>query len=109
LKDIEIAGNIKSIELLKIELMQNITGLFENIISDSDSNINKRISKSSANIINLTYILAKRLGVSFEEIQKSMSDGLKAGIRNGNRIEEKYKDLSELLDKIGGGISEDEE
>ena len=109
MKDIEIAGNIKNIELLKIELMQNITGLFENIISDSDSNINKRISKSCANIINLTYILAKRLGVSYEEVQKSITDGLKTGIRNGNRIEEKYNDLSELLDKISGGISEDEE
>lgn len=108
LKDIEIAGNIKCIELLKVELLENVAGLFAEILSEGDSDVKKRISASGANIINLTYILAKRLGISYEEIQKSMIDGLKTGIENGHRIEKKYSDLSELLSKIGGGEIKDE-
>ena len=100
---IDIANNIKAVELLKVEILQNVTDLFGDISAEADSETGKRISQDAARLICQTYLLCSRLGVSFDEINSDMSKMLRGGIEQRHILERRFGDLSLLLDRLEGG------
>ena len=98
--EIDIANNIKTIELLKVELMQKITDLFGDITAEADCETLARLTGDAAGIINIAYILAMRLGVDLDDINDVMWRKLKTEIDNNHYIERRYGDLSELMKRL---------
>jgi predicted nucleotidyltransferase len=88
-----ITKNLKVIEWLKSELLSSISHLFKVMISGKQD----KIIDSLANLIISTYLLAKRLGVSPDRIERRIKDNLRKNIDQQHQIEEWYGDLSSLL------------
>lgn len=98
--EINIANNIKTVELLKVELLQKVTDLCGDIAAETDSETLSRLTDDAANLISVAYVLAFRLGVDFDSIRDAMKLRLKNEIDSGHFIERRYGDLSELYDKL---------
>lgn len=96
-KNIDITKNIKVIEWLKSELLTAIASLFD-ILVKGVHNSQEAILDILANIILVTYLLGKRLGLSFESIDAKVESKAKLGLVEDHKIEKWYGDLSKLLD-----------
>ena len=97
---IDIANNIKAVELMKIEILQDVTNLFGEISAEADSDTSRRIAAEAAKLVNMVYLLCNRLGVGQEEVQAAMIQQLQAGIREQHLLERRFGDLSSLLEKL---------
>ncbi|WP_026895388.1 MazG-like family protein [Clostridiisalibacter paucivorans] len=93
--NIDITKNIKVIEWLKSELLTTIASLFELLVNGAKSS-QDAILDVLANIIFVTYLLGKRLGISYEKINLHIENKIKLGIIENHKIEKWYGDLSEL-------------
>ena len=98
-KNMDITKNIKMIEWLKSELLTAIAGLFETLVMGI-KNSQEKVLDILANVILITYLLGKRLGISFEEIESKIEDKAKIGRIEEHDIEKYYGDLSELIDHL---------
>lgn len=95
-KEMDIAKNIRMIEWLKTELLDNVSGLFRGFLKGNDSIMQDFL----ANIILLAYVLARRLGISFHELDRSVLGKADKGIELGHQAEEWYGDLSGLKEHM---------
>lgn len=100
---IDIANNIKAVELLKVEVLQNVTDMFGDISSEADSETRERILTDAARLICQTYLLAGRLGAGYDEIKNRMIAMLHGEIKNNHLLERRFGDLSKLLESVAGG------
>ncbi len=100
---VDIANNIKAVELLKVEILQNVTDLFGDISAEADSETGKRISCDAARLICQTYLLADRLGIDFTSINNDMTAMLHSGIEDRHILERRFGSLSKLLECIDSG------
>ena len=66
-KGSDITKNVKIIEWIKNEILISVSDLF-NLIFKGVKPIDDKLQNTLANIIMLTYLLGKRLGISFDEI-----------------------------------------
>lgn len=98
-KDVDITKNIKMIEWLKSELLTAIALLFETLVKGI-KNSQEVVLDGIANIILITYLLGKRLGLSFESIDSKIKDKAKLGRIEEHNIEKWYGDLSGLLNHL---------
>ncbi len=98
----DITKNMKLIEWMKNEILMSVSELF-NILFKGVRSADEGLQDILANIIMITYLLAKRLGISFNEIdyknafpvlvQQAMSDRTYAG----NPYEATKEDLTRIL------------
>ena len=98
-KNVDITKSIRVIEWLKSELLTAISTLFQ-LLVNGVQNSQEAILDVLANIILVTYLLGKRLGVSFEKIDQKLESKVKLGVVEEHKIEKWYGDLSRLLDYI---------
>lgn len=91
-KEMDIAKNIRVIEWLKTELLDNISGLFRAFLRGGESVLLDFLS----HIVLLSYLLARRCGISYQELSKEVLHKVDDGIAQGHQVEEWYGDLSEL-------------
>lgn len=100
MKRIDIANNIKAVEMMKVELLQDITNLFADISADADNDSAHNLARDAAEIINITFLLCGRLGISYEDVKSQMKELLKSGIEQERFLEKRFGDFSDLLKKI---------
>ena len=86
-KGSDITKNVKIIEWIKNEILISVSDLF-NLIFKGVKPIDDKLQNTLANIIMLTYLLGKRLGVDFDEIDYE--------IKEEHSIETWFGDLSKL-------------
>ena len=98
--EIDIANNIKAVELLKVEVMQNLTDLFGDISAEPDADNRERIINDAAGVIGQTYLLCNRLGISSNEIDEQLKRLLRHSINEKHILERRYGDLSSLLENL---------
>ncbi len=99
-KDIKIANNIKTVEQLKAELLKSVAELYADINAEADSETSSRLKNDSADIINLTFVLAKRLGIDYDDIFECMKAKLDKSIEKNHPIEKNFGDMSELKKRL---------
>ena len=99
IKDMDIIKNLRTIEWLKAEMLTSIAGLYE-LLAKGEEDIKDEIEDLSSNIILLSYLLGKRLGLNYEEINSNLEDKIKLNLIENHKIEKWYGDLSELLEFI---------
>lgn len=95
-RGLKIAKSIKIVDWLKIEILDQISALFRGIHS---ANQHLMIDSLSGLVISV-YVLARRMGFSFRELDQSVSQKLREHAREGHQLEEWYGDLSQLDDYL---------
>ncbi|MFA9397472.1 MAG: MazG-like family protein [Clostridiaceae bacterium] len=97
--DFNIMSNIKVIEGLKADLICVIGQLFK--LMTKGANVAKDdILNSISGAISLLYILADRMGYSYEAVDEEIKRKLKEGIIEQDEIEVQGKDLSKLYNHL---------
>lgn len=94
-KSSDITKNIKIMEWMKTELILSIGDLF-NLIFKGVKPLDEALQDTLANIIMITYLLGKRLGISFNEVDYKIKEKIKIGIDENHSVESWYGDLSKL-------------
>lgn len=94
-KGSEVTKNVKIIEWMKNELLMSVSDLF-NLLFKGVKPVDELLQDTLANIIMITYLLGKRLGISFKDIDYKIKEKIKIGIKEEHSIESWYGDLSNL-------------
>ncbi len=94
-KSSDITKNVKIIEWIKNEILISISDLF-NLLFKGVKPIDNGLRNAIANIIMLSYLLGKRLGISFDEIDYEIKQKSKEGIKEEHSLETWFGDLSKL-------------
>lgn len=95
-KEIDITRNIKLIEWLKSELLTDIANLFRVLVNGVHEEVHESASETLSNIILISYLLGKRLGISYNVIEMKIHNKVKLGLLENHDVERYYGDLSEL-------------
>ncbi|MCX7747861.1 MAG: MazG-like family protein [Clostridia bacterium] len=95
-KEIDITRNIKIIEWLKSELLTDIASLFKALVNGMKEEVHESISDTLANIILISYLLGRRLGLSYNSVEMKIENKIKLGLVENHDVEKYYGDLSEL-------------
>lgn len=95
-KEIDITRNIRIIDWLKGELLTDIANLFKLLASGIKEEVHETISETLANIILIAYLLARRLGLSYNSVEMKIENKIKLGLLEEHDVEKYYGDLSEL-------------
>jgi hypothetical protein len=94
--EIDITRNIKLIEWLKSELLTDIANLFRILAQGVREEMHEAVSDTLSNIILISYLLGKRLGISYNSIELKIHNKIKLGLIENHDVEKYYGDLSEL-------------
>lgn len=89
----DIAKNIRVIEWLKAEIVESVAALFKSLLKAGD----EAVGDCLANIIISIYILGRRVGISFQQIDFRVESKLRLSINEAHEVEQWYGDLSALL------------
>lgn len=90
--DLDIARNVKALEWVKAELVNALSGLFQALLKGDKEMI---IDNLALLVIN-SFLLLKRMGISFGQLELRVYDKTACFLREGHKLEEWYGDLSAL-------------
>ena len=85
----DVTKNVKIIEWMKKELILSVGDVFD-LIFKGVKPLDEALQDTLANIIMITYLLAKRLGISFSEIDYKIKEKIRIGIDQNNSVESWY-------------------
>ena len=91
----DVTKNVKIIEWMKKELILSVGDVFD-LIFKGVKPLDEALQDTLANIIMITYLLAKRLGISFSEIEYKIKEKIRIGIDQNHSVESWYGDFSNL-------------
>ena len=91
----DVTKNVKIIEWMKKELILSVGDVFD-LIFKGVKPLDEALQDTLANIIMITYLLAKRLGISFSEIDNKIKEKIRIGIDQNHSVESWYGDFSNL-------------
>ncbi|MHB9093517.1 MAG: MazG-like family protein [Eubacteriales bacterium] len=94
---IDIARNIRVIEWLKSELVGTVAALFKAMLKNSEESIEDAL----ASIIVTVYVIARRLGVGFAQLDVRVESKIRNAIKEKHEVEDWYGDLTSFLRYIG--------
>lgn len=91
-----IAANVRAIDTIKSEILSEVAKLYRTLAEYDSDTVYENVSNEIATIIAMDYILARRLGLSFEAIDDKISQLLAVARTNGNELETEFGDMSAL-------------
>jgi len=95
-REIDITRNIKMIEWLKSELLTDIANLFKILVNGMKEEVCDSVSETLSNIILISYLLGRRLGLNYNAIELKIENKVRLGLIENHDVEKYYGDLSEL-------------
>lgn len=95
-KELDVAKRAKVIEWLKTEVLDQVSRLFKALWEGSTS----RIGDSLASLMMSSYILGRRLGIPFKDLDALLVEKLKKHKSEGHQLEDWYQDISALEDHM---------
>jgi hypothetical protein len=99
-QSLSVASNAKIIEVLKSELVSEAADVLRAGLSPSGR---ADLKDALAGTVLLAYMLARRCGISFAEIDADIIGKIGDGIREGHTLEKDYGDLSSLKKHFESG------
>ncbi|HOA80609.1 MAG TPA: MazG-like family protein [Defluviitaleaceae bacterium] len=100
-KEFDITRSLKIVEKLKSQLLCDVANLFSEMV-ESDENSHEERGDLLANIIILTYLLSKKLGISYNTLDMKIYNKLKLGILENTDEQEWFADLTALMRHLEG-------
>jgi hypothetical protein len=91
-RDMDLAKRAKIIEWLKTELVDQLAHLLKGIWEGS----HHKIVDSLASLVSCSYILGRRLGISFRSLDEAVLEKMKKHRIEGHQLEQWYGDISAL-------------
>ncbi|MBU5439350.1 MazG-like family protein [Tissierella sp. MSJ-40] len=98
-KDIDIIKNVRTIEWLKSQLLTTVANLYE-VLAKGEEDTKENLENVISDIILQSYVLGKRLGLSYKDINSTLKENIKLNLIEDHKIERWYGDLSLLLEFI---------
>ncbi len=95
-KDMDVAKRLKVIEWLKTEVMDYTARLFKSLWEGSTT----KVLDSLASLIVSSYILGRRVGISYKDLDNSILDKLHQFKKEGHQLEDWYQDISKLEEHL---------
>ncbi|RKP51337.1 hypothetical protein D7Z26_16180 [Cohnella endophytica] len=95
-RDLDVATKTRTIEWLKTEVLEQMSRLFKALWDGSTS----RVIDGLASLIASSYILGRRLGIPYKDLDHAIADKLAKMKKDGHQLEDHYGDLSELSEHI---------
>jgi len=90
---VEVAGNAQMIDVLKTELAVALADILKALIDPAGKD---DLTDALANMVLLSYVLARRCGIVFQDIDSQVMDKAKLGILESHKLEKIFGDLSVL-------------
>ena len=90
---INIAGNIRALERMKAEMLESLAALFKSLIRSGTEEISEDIAK----LIVCCFLLAKRLGLSFGQVEQRVYDKVRSMSEEQNELLENWHDDIKLF------------
>ncbi len=91
-KELDVAKRAKVIEWLKTELIDQVSRLFKALWEGNTA----RVGDSLASLMMSSYILGRRLGIPYRELDTLLLEKLRKHRQEGHELEDSYKDISAL-------------
>ena len=91
-KDMDVAKRAKVIEWLKTAVIDQVSRLFKSLWEGSTL----RVGDSLASLLMSSYILGRRLGIPYRELDELLLEKLKKHRQEGHQLEDWYQDISAL-------------
>lgn len=91
-----IMENMSLVENYKTYLLSSIADLYSSMLNGNKANMND-INDEISSIIILSYLLSRRLGIDYTQVDERIIRKLKAGLVEGNNAEKEYQDYSKLI------------
>ncbi len=95
-KDLDVAKRAKVIEWLKTEVVDNVSRLFKALWEGSTA----KVGDSLASLMMSSYILGRRLGMSYRDMDDLLIEKLKKHKQEGHQLEDWYQDISALEEHL---------
>lgn len=95
-KDLDVAKRAKVIEWLKTEVVDNVSRLFKALWEGSTT----KVGDSLASLMMSSYILGRRLGMSYRDLDDLLIEKLKKHKQEGHQLEDWYQDISTLEEHL---------
>ncbi|TFE25383.1 MazG-like family protein [Cohnella luojiensis] len=95
-RDMDVANRVRMIEWLKTEVVDQTSRLFKAMWDGSTS----RVIDSLAGLIASSYILGRRLGIPYRDLDSAIADKLAKLKQEGHQLEDQYRDLTDLSEHI---------
>ena len=95
-KTLNISANLKAVDTIKSVVLYEIANLYRSLSEYSDSCNEKKIGESISTIISTGYILARRVGLTYSDIDRIITDFLDTAIEDNHELELQFSDMSEL-------------
>ncbi len=95
-RDLDVATRARMIEWLKTEVVDQMSRLFKAIWDGSTT----RATDSLAGLIASSYILGRRLGIPYRDLDNAIADKLAKLRQEGHQLEDQSRDLTELSEHI---------
>lgn len=98
-EDFDIMGNIKLIENYKTFLLSSVADLYSTMGKGNKASMDEILDELSEIII-LSYLLGKRLGVNYSAVDERVIKKLKLGVLNEESMDKEHLDLAKLISYI---------
>ncbi len=100
-KTLNISANLKAVDTIKSEVLFEIANLYRTLSEYGDVSNEKKVIESISTIISTGYILARRLGLSFSDVDDKITEFLDMAVAEDHEFELQFSDMSELKHYIG--------
>ncbi|AYB47300.1 hypothetical protein D5F53_30135 [Paenibacillus lautus] len=95
-KDLDVAKRAKVIEWLKTEVIDHVSRLFKALWEGSTT----KVGDSLASLMMSSYILGRRLGLNYRDLDDLLLEKLKKHKQEGHQLEDWYHDISALEEHL---------
>ena len=95
-RELDITGNIRKIETLKSKLLGDVAGLYQVLAEPTADVLNDRIADLLSDAVLTSYLLARRLGLSYQAIDARLGNKIRAGMLESREEGWEPADLAEL-------------
>lgn len=93
---LKLSTNLKAVDNLKSEILSEVAGLYRELADYDSPEIYERVLNSAATIIAMDYILARRIGLEFQDVDRKIEELTAIAEENNHELEIAFSDMSEL-------------
>lgn len=91
-REVDVAKKAKVIDWLKTEMTDQIAHLFRGLWEGKQ----EKITDSLASLVVSCYVLGRRLGLSYRELDEKIAEKVKSHANDEHQLEKWYGDMSAL-------------
>lgn len=93
---LKLSTNLRAVDNLKSEILSEVAGLYRELADYDSPEIYERVLNSAATIIAMDYILARRIGLEFQDVDRKIEELTAIAEENNHELEIAFSDMSEL-------------